>query len=129
MRHVWAAAPLFAAVTYLGVFATALAWYCWYKGVAFAETGTVAVFFFAQSVVGAVLGTTLLGKRLGAEFLIGCVCMAAGISLVSTDETATVELALSPRSLLDGAACVGRDCRAAPVAPWTVTTVWIYESI
>jgi drug/metabolite transporter (DMT)-like permease len=51
--------------------------------------GTVAVFFFAQPLVGAVLGATLLGERLGPGFLAGGVLMGVGIFLVSTDATAT----------------------------------------
>jgi drug/metabolite transporter (DMT)-like permease len=43
---------LVAAVVYLGVASTALAWYCWYKGLEYTTAGTVAVFFFAQPVVG-----------------------------------------------------------------------------
>lgn len=76
--------PLVGAVVYLGVFSTAVAWYCWYKGVEFVDTGTVAVYFFAQPAVAAALGAAFLGESLGTGFFIGGVVMAVGIYLVST---------------------------------------------
>ena len=73
-----------AAVAYLGVVSTAAAWYCWYKGMEFADASAIAVFFFAQPVVGAALGAALLGESLGPAFLAGGAVMAAGVYLVST---------------------------------------------
>lgn len=71
------------AVLYLGLASTAAAWYLWYKGLERVDAGTVAVFFFAQPVVGAVLAATLLGERLGPLFVAGGVVMAVGVFLVS----------------------------------------------
>lgn len=76
--------PTVGAVLYLGVGATAVAWYCWYKGVEYVDTGTVAVYFFAQPLVGAGLGALLLGEPLTAGFVAGGAIMAAGIYVVST---------------------------------------------
>ena len=76
--------PVIAAVLYLGVASTALAWYLWYKGLEYVDAGTVAVFFFAQPVVGAALGAALLGEDLGSLFVAGAAVMAAGIYLVSS---------------------------------------------
>lgn len=76
--------PLVAAVLYLGVLSTAVAWYCWYKGIEVTDTGTVAVFFFAQPVVGAALGTVFLGESIGTEFLVGGLLMALGVYIVTT---------------------------------------------
>jgi drug/metabolite transporter (DMT)-like permease len=72
------------AVLYLGVAATAVAWYCWYKGVEYVDTGTVAVYFFAQPVVGAALGAVFLDETLGPAFVAGGCVMAVGIYAVST---------------------------------------------
>ena len=83
-------APIIAAVGYLGVLSTALAWYCWYKGLEFVEAGTVAVFFFAQPIVGTALGAVFLGEDLGFGFVVGGAVMAGGVYLVSTAETVTV---------------------------------------
>jgi len=79
--------PVIAAVGYLGVFSTALAWYCWYKGIEFVDTGRVAVFFFAQPVVGAVLGVVFLEETVGTGFVLGALLMAVGIYLVYTDRS------------------------------------------
>jgi drug/metabolite transporter (DMT)-like permease len=78
------------AVLYLGVLSTAAAWYLWYRGVAFVDAGTVAVFFFAQPAVGAVLGVAFLGESLGPWFVVGAAVMALGIYVVSTAPTDTV---------------------------------------
>ncbi len=76
--------PTLGAVVYLGVAATAAAWYLWYKGLEYVGAGTVAVFFFAQPVVGAALGAVLLGERVGPAFLVGGLVMAVGVTVVST---------------------------------------------
>jgi len=73
------------AVLYLGVFSTAAAWYLWYKGLEFVDSGTVSVFFFAQPVVGSALGAVLLGERLGPLFVLGGAVMAAGVYVVSAN--------------------------------------------
>lgn len=73
-----------AAVLYLGVASTAGAWYAWYKGLEYVDAGTVAVFFFAQPVVGTALGVLLLGESVGVKFLLGGAIMLLGIYLVST---------------------------------------------
>lgn len=78
------------AVLYLGVVSTAIAWYCWYKGLEFAGAGTIAVYFFAQPLVGAALGAVFLDETIGTGFVIGGAVMAVGIYLVSTDDARTV---------------------------------------
>jgi len=66
------------AVAYLGVFATAAAWYLWYKGLEYVDAGTVSVLFVAQPLVGTALGAALLGERVGPWFLVGgCLLLAA----------------------------------------------------
>jgi drug/metabolite transporter (DMT)-like permease len=71
------------AVLYLGVFSTAVAWYCWYKGMEYADASAVGVFFFAQPVVGIALGALLLDEPVGSGFLVGGVLLAAGVFLVN----------------------------------------------
>ncbi|WP_435346833.1 DMT family transporter [Haloarchaeobius sp. HRN-SO-5] len=73
------------AVLYLGVGATATAWYLWYKGLEYVPAGTISVFFFAQPVVGAALGAALLGETLGPGFAVGGALMALGIWVVSRE--------------------------------------------
>jgi drug/metabolite transporter (DMT)-like permease len=55
---------LWAAVLYLGVVATAGAFYFWNKGLSL-------VFFFLQPVVGSLLGWLLLGEQLTTTFFVG----------------------------------------------------------
>ncbi|WP_269844159.1 DMT family transporter [Halegenticoccus soli] len=75
--------PVLAAVAYLGLASTAGAWYLWYKGLEYVDAGTVAVFFFAQPVVGAALGALLLGEAIGPEFALGGALMAVGVRFVA----------------------------------------------
>lgn len=62
---------LWGAVLYLGVVATAGAFYFWNKGLSLVEAGTGSVFFFLQPVVGALLGWLVLGEQLTRSFFIG----------------------------------------------------------
>ncbi|WP_090379662.1 DMT family transporter [Natronobacterium texcoconense] len=88
----WAIEPtpeLIVAVLYLGLFGTAAAWYLWYKGMEYVDASVVSAFFFAQPVVGAFFGATLLGESPGSRFVVGGAVMAAGIYLVSTTRSGT----------------------------------------
>lgn len=73
------------AILYLGLASTALAWYLWYKGLEGLPAGVVAVFFFAQPVVGGILAWLFLGERLGAAFLAGGGVIASGILLAARE--------------------------------------------
>lgn len=73
------------ATAYLGLAATAAAWYLWYKGLEFVSAGTVAVFFFLQPVVGISLGALLLGERIGSGFVVGSLVVVGGVWLVSRE--------------------------------------------
>ena len=68
-----------AAILYLGVGATAIAWSLWYRGYAAAPPAVAAAAFFAQPVVGAMLGVLLLGEVLGPAFLGGAILIGGGI--------------------------------------------------
>ncbi|WP_336358563.1 DMT family transporter [Haloarcula sp. CGMCC 1.6347] len=70
------------AVAYLGVFATAAAWYLWYKGLEYVDAGTVSVLFVAQPLVGTALGAALLGERVGPWFLVGGSLLLAAVVVV-----------------------------------------------
>lgn len=62
---------LWGAVLYLGIVATAGAFYFWNKGLSLVEAGTGSVFFFLQPVVGALLGWLILGEQLTTSFFVG----------------------------------------------------------
>lgn len=70
-------------VLYLGIGATALAWFLWYKGVERLPASIASVFFFAQPVVGSLLGALLLHESLSSGFWIGGCVLVLGILLVS----------------------------------------------
>lgn len=74
-------------ILYLGVVSTALAFYLWNKGFTLLDASTGSLFFFAQPVVGAVLGWLLLGEVLTARFLLGTAVIIAGGVLATRQAT------------------------------------------
>ncbi|AEH37510.1 DMT family transporter [Halopiger xanaduensis] len=87
LRAIEPTPALVAAVLYLGVLGTAAAWYLWYKGMEYVDASVISAFFFAQPVVGGLLGATVLGEPLGPRFVLGGLVMAAGVYVVSTAES------------------------------------------
>ncbi len=78
--------PAIAAVAYLGVGATAVAWSLWYRGYAAAPPAVSAAAFFAQPIVGAALGALALGEPIDPPFVAGALLIGAGIlALVGPD--------------------------------------------
>jgi drug/metabolite transporter (DMT)-like permease len=78
--------PVLSMVLYLGLLSTAAAWYCWYKGMEYADASTVAVYFFAQPVVGIVLGALLLEEATGFSIVGGGAVLVLGVFLVNSAE-------------------------------------------
>lgn len=74
---------LVGAVLYLGLGATALAWYLWTAGLEVGGTSRAAAYFLAQPVVGGTLGWLLLSEQLTVQFVIGAAIIGAGMILVS----------------------------------------------
>lgn len=70
-------------VLYLGVFATALAWWAWYRGVERLPAVTASVFFLAQPVVGIALSIPIFHLDLSAGFVGGSVLVVAGMLLAT----------------------------------------------
>lgn len=71
------------AMLYLGLGATALAWFLWYRGIAHMEAGVASIYFFAQPVVGGLLAGLFLHEALPAAFWLGGLVLAAGILVVA----------------------------------------------
>jgi drug/metabolite transporter (DMT)-like permease len=69
------------AVGYLGVAASAAAWYLWNRGVAGLPTAVAGAFFFLQPVVGGLLARALLGERLDWYFVVGGALIMLGVLL------------------------------------------------
>jgi drug/metabolite transporter (DMT)-like permease len=68
-------------VLYLGVISTALAMWMWNRAFALVDASTASLFFFAQPLVGALLGWLVLGQELRANILIGGALIALGLLL------------------------------------------------
>lgn len=77
------------AVLYLGLGATALAWFLWYRGIAHMEAGVASIYFFAQPVVGGLLAGLFLHEALTGAFWLGGLVLAAGILVVAWAPSAT----------------------------------------
>jgi drug/metabolite transporter (DMT)-like permease len=71
--------PALAAVAYLGIGATAVAWSLWYRGYAGAPPAVSAAAFFAQPIVGAVLGALILHEPIDGPFVVGALLIGVGI--------------------------------------------------
>lgn len=68
-------------VLYLGVISTALAMWMWNRALALVDASTASLFFFAQPLVGALLGWLVLGQELRSNILIGGGLIALGVLL------------------------------------------------
>ena len=72
-----------AVVLYLGLGATALGWWAWYRGVEGAPAAAVAVPFLLQPVIGVGLSALFLGAHLTIAFAAGSALVAAGMLVAS----------------------------------------------
>lgn len=81
--HLHAGFGTLLAVLYLGVLATAVAWWAWYRGVQRLPAVTASVFFLAQPAVGVVLSALFLATPLSLWFLGGAVLVAMGMLLAT----------------------------------------------
>jgi drug/metabolite transporter (DMT)-like permease len=79
-----------AGVLYLGVISTAVAFYLWNRGFELLDANTASLCFFAQPVVGAVLGALLLHEPLSLGFFAGGALILLG-ALVSSRMRAPVQ--------------------------------------
>lgn len=70
-------------VLYLGIISTALAMFLWNTAFATLDAGLASLTFFAQPVVGAVLGAWLLGETLTPMFYVGGVLIGLGLWLAT----------------------------------------------
>lgn len=72
-------------VLFLGVISTALAMILWNRAFSILPAGAASLTFFAQPVVGTLLGWLFLGEKITPLFLLGGVLIGVGI-LISTRE-------------------------------------------
>ena len=76
---------IIAGVLFLGIISTALAMYLWNTAFAELPAGVASLTFFAQPVVGTILGVIFLGDKITPLFLVGGVMIGVGI-LISAKE-------------------------------------------
>lgn len=78
----WPASPwIWAGIIYLGVVSTAVAFFLWNRGFEYVSTATGSLFFFAQPLVGSLLGHVLLHEPLRPAFYAGALFIALGVYL------------------------------------------------
>lgn len=76
---------IFGGILFLGIISTAIAMFLWNYAFARLPAATASLTFFAQPVVGALLGWFFLGEQITALFLLGGVLIGVGI-LISANE-------------------------------------------
>ena len=75
-----------AGVLFIGVISTALAMYLWNSAFAILDASLASLTFFAQPVVGTVLGAIFLKETITPLFLIGGVLIGIGLVISSTEK-------------------------------------------
>ena len=74
-----------AGVLFIGVISTALAMYLWNSAFAILDAGVASLTFFAQPVVGTILGAIFLNEKITPLFIIGGVLIGIGLVISSTE--------------------------------------------
>ncbi len=74
-------------VLFLGVISTALAMVLWNTAFAFVDASLASLTFFAQPVVGTLLGWLFLGEQITPLFLLGGVLIGLGLMIASREKT------------------------------------------
>ena len=74
-------------VLFLGVISTALAMILWNTAFAALDAGAASLTFFAQPVVGTLLGWLFLGERITSLFMLGGILIGVGLLISSTENS------------------------------------------
>jgi drug/metabolite transporter (DMT)-like permease len=74
-----------AGVLFIGIFSTALAMVLWNTAFAYVSAGLASLTFFAQPVVGTLLGAFFLGEKITPLFLLGGLLIGIGIVISSRE--------------------------------------------
>ena len=69
-------------VLYLGIVATAAAFFLWNKGLQMVDAASGGLFFFFQPIAGTLLAWLFLGEQVGPSFWIGAALIFSGVFLV-----------------------------------------------
>ncbi|MDP2977101.1 MAG: EamA family transporter [Anaerolineales bacterium] len=72
-------------ILFLGIISTALAMYLWNTAFATLPAGVASLTFFAQPVVGTILGAIFLGDKITPLFIFGGLLIGIGLIIASTE--------------------------------------------
>jgi len=75
-----------AGVLFIGIISTGLAMYLWNSAFAILDAGVASLTFFAQPVVGTILGAIFLNEAITPLFIIGGVLIGVGLLISSTEK-------------------------------------------
>jgi drug/metabolite transporter (DMT)-like permease len=75
-------------VLFLGIISTALAMVLWNTAFAFVDASLASLTFFAQPVVGTLLGWLFLGETITPLFLLGGFLIGLGLAISSREKQA-----------------------------------------
>lgn len=85
--------PLIAGgIVYLGVVATAGAFYFWNRGLQLTEAGSGGIYFVFQPLSGTLLSYLLLKEPIGPGFLAGALLIGAAVWLISRGRVAPIDV-------------------------------------
>lgn len=70
-------------IFYLGIVATAVAFFLWNKGMELMDAGIGSLCFFFQPIVGSFLGWLLLNEKLNSRFFLGGIFILVGVFIVT----------------------------------------------
>ena len=78
---------IIAGILFLGIISTALAMYLWNYSFAILPAAAASLTFFAQPVVGTLLGWFFLGEKITPLFIIGGILIGLGLVVSSTEQS------------------------------------------
>lgn len=90
--------PILLGILYLGIVSTAGAMWLWNRAFALVNASVASLFFFAQPLVGALLGVLLLGQQItlnlwiGGTLIIGGVLLSLGKLKIAPSKTVSTEV-------------------------------------
>ena len=73
---------IWSGVLYLGIVATAAAFFLWNKGLQMVTAASGGLYFFFQPIAGTLLAWLFLGEQVGITFWIGAILILSGVFLV-----------------------------------------------
>jgi drug/metabolite transporter (DMT)-like permease len=82
-------AATIAGILFLGIITTALAMYLWNTAFALLDASLASLTFFAQPVVGTILGALFLGEQITPLFLFGGLLIGIGLIIASREQSAS----------------------------------------